>query len=446
MADIKTKYKRYNGTDFDTIYFKTTADQVLNVTDGKTDGDWRGVLTPYYTINGQHWTGPATNTAKKSITIKAEHVPFAETAMDNDFAKQFQGGTVVQTAIEWVYGKVITVTANLKTIQDAYGNGTIITTSNMNSKITKVGKIDSGTWNGTAIADAYIASASKWNGYGDSKQDKLTFDTTLSSSTTNVPRSSAVKTYVDNQISTVTSIAQGKTKTYVIDPNASKDGDGVTVVNGSFLHGKTDKGEYYTISDSDSKIYTTDEKTISLSSLKVGDIILTTGSKVKDYFLAVISGHDYTFYQIDSDTPDLTGYALKSSLGTAASKNVSTSGPSANSANLVTEAQVKSFVEGQGYIKTYVDTTYTFATGSTNGAFSVTPKGGSTQSVKVCGLAAAAYKGVDTAAFATSSTSANVPTTAAVASTIKNRATKIYYGSTTPTGMNEGDVWIDTAN
>lgn len=42
------------------------------------------------------------------------------------------------------------------------------------------------------------------------------------------------------------------------------------------------------------------------------------------------------------------------------------------------------------------NTTYTFAEGSTNGAFSVTPSGGSAQSVKVHGLAAAAYKGIET--------------------------------------------------
>ena len=40
------------------------------------------------------------------------------------------------------------------------------------------------------------------------------------------------------------------------------------------------------------------------------------------------------------------------------------------------------------------NTTYTFAEGSTNGAFSVTPSGGSAQSVSVHGLGTAAYKGV----------------------------------------------------
>ena len=43
-------------------------------------------------------------------------------------------------------------------------------------------------------------------------------------------------------------------------------------------------------------------------------------------------------------------------------------------------------------------TTYTFAEGSMNGAFEVTPSGGSAQSVKVHGLKAAAYKNVSTSA------------------------------------------------
>ena len=39
------------------------------------------------------------------------------------------------------------------------------------SSITTVGTIGSGTWQGTAIADSYVASASTWNG----KQNALTF-------------------------------------------------------------------------------------------------------------------------------------------------------------------------------------------------------------------------------------------------------------------------------
>lgn len=68
------------------------------------------------------------------------------------------------------------------------------------------------------------------------------------------------------------------------------------------------------------------------------------------------------------------------------------------------------------------NTTYTFAEGSTNGAFSVTPSGGSAQSVKVHGLAAAAYKAVDSS-VTISSTSTNVPTSAAVAGLVSSALT-----------------------
>ena len=49
-------------------------------------------------------------------------------------------------------------------------------------------------------------------------------------------------------------------------------------------------------------------------------------------------------------------------------------------------------VSGQSFTIPDNNTTYTFAEGTTNGAFSVTPSGGSAQSVKVHGLGTAAYK------------------------------------------------------
>lgn len=54
------------------------------------------------------------------------------------------------------------------------------------------------------------------------------------------------------------------------------------------------------------------------------------------------------------------------------------------------------------------DTTYTFAEGTTNGAFSVTPKGGSAQTVSIHGLGTAAY--TDSTAYAAKSYEAKVDT------------------------------------
>ena len=53
-----------------------------------------------------------------------------------------------------------------------YGvSGTILTPSIITSSLTTVGTIGTGVWNGTAVGDTYISSASTWNG----KQDALTF-------------------------------------------------------------------------------------------------------------------------------------------------------------------------------------------------------------------------------------------------------------------------------
>lgn len=418
-------YRRHNGTNWEKIYFETSANLVH-----ETDDAW--FLKPSNTVNGMRFTKTG------GITITGDNILWKNGV-----------GQYISGKIRDMDNTASDLATRLAKIEKAYGaSGDIITTANMNTKITKVGTVTSGTWNGTAIADAYIASASKWNGYGTSKQDKLIFDTTdLSDSTTNVPKSSAVKKYVDTSITAVTAIAQGKTKTYVIDATKTDFG-GIPVLNSKFNIKKTNAKNDFTLSYRElGNISTVDGNLIDIAEkMNVGDIILTTGKGIKDWFLGMIDDEVITFYQIDSDTPDLTVYALTSDLGTAASKNVSSRGPSGGGEFLVTEAQVKSFVEGKGYITSYTNTTYTFAEGTTNGAFTVTPSGGSAQSVKVHGLASAAYKGVDTAAFATSSTSANLPTTAAVAGTIANRATKVAIQQAEPTNLQTGDIWIELTN
>lgn len=420
-------YRRHNGTKWEKIYFETSASLVH-----ETDDAW--FLKPSNTVNDI----PFTKTG--GITLTGNNILW------RDGVDQYISGKIRD-----MDRATSDLNDRIAKIEKAYGaSGDIITTANMNTKITKVGTVTSGTWNGTAIADAYIASASKWNGYGESKQDKLTFDLTPTTGSTNPVQSRGVKQYVDDEVRIVREIAQGKTKTYVIDVTKT-DFEGIPVLNNKFNTIKTNSKDNFTITPEElgsGNICTVDGNLISIEDdMKVGDIILTTGKGIKDWFMGKADGSEgFTFYQIDSDTPDLTVYALKSSLGTAASKDVSTRGPGAAGESLVTEAQVRSYVEGKGYITSYTDTTYEFAEGTTNGAFTVTPKGGSAKSVKVHGLAAAAYKGVDTAAFATNSSSANLPTTAAVAGTIANRATKVVFQKAEPTNLQTGDIWIELTN
>lgn len=87
-------------------------------------------------------------------------------------------------------------------------------------------------------------------------------------------------------------------------------------------------------------------------------------------------------------------------------------------------------------------TTYTFSEGDTNGAFVVTPEGGSPQTVYIHGLEAAAYKAVDsTITSGTSST--NVPTSAAVDAAISEAVSAIdamHYKGTVGSGGTVSDL------
>ena len=65
------------------------------------------------------------------------------------------------------------------------------------------------------------------------------------------------------------------------------------------------------------------------------------------------------------------------------------------------------------------DTTYTFGEGTTNGAFTVTPLGGSAQTVSVHGLGAGAYKSIITD-IANNTASTDIPTAAAVAGYVQS--------------------------
>lgn len=153
--------------------------------------------------------------------------------------------------------------------------------------------------------------------------------------------------------------------------------------------------------------------------------------------------------------------------------------PSSGSANTVSlsgsGATTVSFADGKITISsTDNNTTYAFGEGATNGAFTVTPSGGSSQSVKIHGLGSAAY--TDSTAYATAAqgtlatnampkaggtfTGAPIWSTAPtadghlvnkkyvddtiaskVASVFKFKGTKPTFEDLPKTGNVEGDVW-----
>lgn len=124
-----------------------------------------------------------------------------------------------------------------------------------------------------------------------------------------------------------------------------------------------------------------------------------------------------------SDTNTWTAFkgATSSAAGTAGYINA-----------VPTAGQTGLFFRSDGSWGTPTNTTYTFATGDSNGQIKVTPSGGTASNISVKGLAGAAYKAVDTSISA-ASTSTNLPTSAAVASFVEGKGYKTTDNNTTYT-------------
>lgn len=327
-AIVKATYKRYNKDSgkWDRIYFYTGADQV-----GETSSLW--FLRSSNTVNGKSFTKAG------GITLKGDDIPLGDDAnmisvTFNSLNFALNGNMGVTESFATTYNAMYNLKAEMDQlrkdieavdetqddkINDLYNqidDGTIITTGNMAEQITKVGTVSSGTWQGSAIADTYIASASKWDG----KQDKLTFDTAPTANSSNPVTSGGIKTAID----TVAAIAQGKTTAYVI--HASTNGSTSTEPSTDKSNGKffvlqtnqTEEGSFVKLTSSD-YILTNSDELVSVSSLKVGDFILTREAYVKDWFLGLVKDGNYFFYEIDSDKPNLEGYATTSAVTSAIS-------------------------------------------------------------------------------------------------------------------------------
>ena len=268
--------------------------------------------------------------------------------------------------------------------------------------------------------------------------------------------SSQLPSYVDDTIegylynskfykeSAHTTQITGETGKIYVDLSTNKtyrwSGSAFVEISASLALGTTSstayRGDYgntaYTHATDSSKLTTaTSSGLYKVASTAKGHIASLTAVTKADITGLGIPGSDtnttYTFATGDSNgqikvTPSggtASNISVKG-LAAGAYKGVDTSIAAAStSTNLPTSKAVAAFVEGKGYKTTDNNTTYTFATGSSNGTISVTPSGGSAQSVTVKGLAAAAYKGVDTS-LASGSTSTNLPTSKAVADLVKS--------------------------
>lgn len=143
-----------------------------------------------------------------------------------------------------------------------------------------------------------------------------------------------------------------------------------------------------------------------------------------------------------SDTDTNTTYDLTSTGTTTASINLVPSSGVTDSVT-ITGSGATSVSHSAGAItvsSTDTNTTYTFASGATNGAFSVTPSGSSAQSVSIFGLGSAAYTA--SGDYATSGHAhGNISNTGAIGSTASRVIVTTTGGAlTTATGTSQGST------
>lgn len=131
--------------------------------------------------------------------------------------------------------------------------------------------------------------------------------------------------------------------------------------------------------------------------------------------------------------------------GAAADKGVDTSiSASSTSTNLPTSKAVAAFVEGKGYKTTDNNTTYTIATGDSNGQIKVTPSSGSAYNVSVKGLGSAAYATKGTAnGVAELDANGKVPTSQLPS--FVDDVLEYSAKSSFPTTGETGKIYVDTA-
>jgi len=244
--------------------------------------------------------------------------------------------------------------------------------------------------------------------------------------------------------------------------NATYSGGILTITKGNFLTSHQD------ISGKVDKINTTAKESgfYKFAYNAQGQVISSTP----------VTKSDITILGIPTQDTDTTYTFSGGAISGGANLTLTPSTGDANNIGILgSGATTVSFVEGKITISsTDTNTTYTFGEGSTNGAFTVTPSGSSSQSVKIHGLKSAAY--TESSAYATAAQGtlatnampkaggtftgapiwATVPTAdghlankkyvddtiaSKVASVFKFKGTKPTFEDLPKTGNVEGDVW-----
>lgn len=479
MANIKTKYKRYNGTDFDTIYFKTVADQVLNVSDGKEDGEWMGVLSNKYRINGQHWKAPANSTTSE-LTLNTNHIKLS-TITGANYIKTDQTITEALKALDKA----------AKDAKDSIPSG-VLTTENyaavLNSvyqvkndeldkltKITGTGYVTKSTL-GYSTSTAIMLATDIKNTNTFVPKERTVNGKALSSNITLTGddiKTTANGKNISQDIAAIREMANGRSRSFVIDTPTQSE----TSCNHLFRVKKTDFQSSVKVTVTGAKpLDDIQGNNIDLSTLVVGDAIFTKTAGMKDWWYAGeavdTTNQDsnakfYWFYQLDADSITventfdgtsqnaISGAGVQEAIETL---DVTAKGGSGKYIQSISETDGKiSAVEAP--MPTSLPASNTTNAYSSTGTAPVSgtavnqaisqkiPNSSETNrgitvslygTIKVPTISIAAASGqcvADESRFVDGDT---------ISKAIIARATKIFYGATQPTDVVVGDIWIDT--
>ncbi len=157
-AEVKTDLSLNNVENTAVSTFAGTSN--ITTVGTVTTGTWQGTaIADAYISSASTWNGkqdPLIFGIADTNAVKVDHDGVA----DDDYAKFTANGIEGRSAAE------VKTDLSLNNVEN-----TAVSTFAGSANITTVGTVTTGTWQGTAIADAYISSASTWNG----KQDPLIF-------------------------------------------------------------------------------------------------------------------------------------------------------------------------------------------------------------------------------------------------------------------------------
>ena len=433
----KSVYKRWDGSKWEVIYFKTSYDQV------GVDGTTRFLKPSTHTVNGK---------------------PFAVTTVTNGVSTT----TDQAITLDLEANGIVTLKAGI-----TQSNGAIANDSNSNITLAKVAKTglfsDLGskptTLSGYGITDA-VPSSLKVNNVGIDSNNKITLYGT------DIKMASNVNTTLKAAIDNVVAVAEGKTKTYVAAVSS----------NSSLFTSSNLATDHFTFSyvKNVTKLTAIDGDTY-LSNLKVGDIIYLTDTEEPDWWVGenkveVQSAGggtttEITLYRMETTKPNFSPYAKKSetvndvTYDSTSHKIQKTIGLTVSDVfdldNFAGIDDSNGAITIGGITKTplYSHQTMYYRPISVAGTSKLSSTSSSALNFSNTGNVKFTYDN-DLTANVICVTSARVSgntltLTPSVGDEITFKGTQIFYGSSvaqngqpafTPSGYHTGDIWIDTYN